>query len=353
MLIIMFLSAIFSNSFTDGEYPHEFINVFDFLFRRYFLYFILIPIIITSLDISTIKKMFKAFILAMFISETISYLIFFKIIPGNQHDPTPFLSHSFYTPLLAFTIILLIDFFIKETNKYTKAFYLIFSFTATINLFINGGRSGQAIFIIILFLYFWMRLRKNKIYLFLLLLFLPLIYYIAYNLSPIFKTRVNQSINTIKIFATDKQKFYNTSFGNRIFMAKIVLEDYLNNLTVKKLLLGVGYGEARKDYFNYLNKSGQKKLIHTYPIKKSVHFHNQFITFLYNGGIILVILYLYIFFLLFKENFYEYNIEAKIFATIYLILSFTEDTLYRSYGVLFFVLFVGMFFSYKKLKFNF
>ena len=350
MLIIMFLSAVFSHYYTQGEYPHQFKNVFDFLFRRYFLYFMLIPVMITDLQIITIQKMFKAFVLGMFVSEVMSYLIFFKVIPGDPNDPTPFLSHSFYTPLLAFTIILLIDLFIKEQNKFIKIFYLLFSFTATANLFINGGRSGQFIFLVILILYFWIKFKKYKKYLLLLLLFIPLVYYLAYNFSPVFKSRVNQSISTIKIYKYNKKRFYNTSFGNRVFMWKIVLEDYLHSLTLKKLLLGVGYGESRKDYFDYLNKSGERKWVYSYPITKRVHFHNQYVTFLYNGGVILVLLYLYVFYLLFKENFYEYNIEAKVFAIIYLLLSFTEDTLYRAYGVLFFVLFTGMFFAYKRLK---
>lgn len=343
LIFSMFISTIFSNSYSNGLYPKEFVNAFDFIIRRYLLLFILIPIMITNLKKDTIYKMFSAFLLAMLISEITSYAIFFQFIDGKHHDPTPFLSHSFYTPFLVITIFLLIDRIYKSTNIYIKSGYVIFVLTATINLFINGGRSGQLIFIFILLFYFFYKHRSIKTVI-ITIIIIPIIYLLAYNTSPIFNKRANKTITTVSNIINSKN-YYRSSFGERVTMWKISLESF-KDFSIKTYLLGVGFGDSKTVYFDTLNKN-----LHpvSHYAKKASHLHSQFMMLLFNGGAILLFLYLYIFYLLFKTNFYEYNLEAKIFTITLFLLSFTEDPLFRAYGVLFFTLFIGIFFSYKKI----
>jgi O-antigen ligase len=342
MIVLMLISTIFSSSYSNGLYPKEFVNSFDFIIRRYLLLFILIPIMITNLKEETINRMIYAFLLAMFISEIKSYAIFFQLIDGKHNDPTPFLSHSFYTPFLVITIFLLIDRIYKSNNIYMKIGYGIFTLTATTNLFVNGGRIGQLIFLFVLLFYFFYKYRNLKIIIATIIV-IPIIYSLAYNFSPVFHKRANTTIFTASNMLSSKN-YYKSSFGQRVTMWKISLESF-KHFSFKTYLLGVGFGDSRAVYFENLNK-------HIYPVAgypiRAKHLHNQFIMFLFDGGFILLSLYLYLFYLLFTTNFYEYDLEEKIFAITLFFLSFTEDPLFRAYGVLFFVLFTGMFFSYKK-----
>jgi len=120
-------------------------------------HFLMIPIIYTTLEKRYIKYVFSAFILSMLMSEVLSYAIYFGLMTykhATPQFPTPFMHHVTYSAVLVFTTsILLISFFKEEILKY-KIFYLVFFTTATANLFVNGGRTGQLIFIILMFVLF-------------------------------------------------------------------------------------------------------------------------------------------------------------------------------------------------------
>ena len=91
----------------------------------------------------------SAFLLAIAFTEILSYLIWFEIIPAFKNatvfNPTPFMSHVTYNPILAFAIYLVLHkiFFDKKLNKFTFFFYSFIATTMTINMFITGGRAGH------------------------------------------------------------------------------------------------------------------------------------------------------------------------------------------------------------------
>ena len=74
----------------------------------YFLLFF--PILFNLVQKRYIKHYISAFLLAILLTEVLSYLIWFEIIPvfhnATIHDPTPFMSHISYNPILAFAIYL-------------------------------------------------------------------------------------------------------------------------------------------------------------------------------------------------------------------------------------------------------
>ena len=347
-LLTMLIATIINPPYNQvlGTKFHK--NAFDYIFRFYFLYFSLVFIAITNLSKETIKKMIYAFIIAMLISEVISYLMFFNIIKKTHQFYSPFLWHSFYTDFVAFTVILLIDNFFKIKNKYLRIIDFIFILTATTNVFVNGGRIGQFTLAILFLFYLGYKFKKNLKIVLAGILIIPFIYIAAYKFSPVFKSRMNQTFNTLYLLKKNasSSSFYKTSFGNRVLMWKICLSDFKYNFSVKKLLFGNGFGKARMEYIKIRDKYF-KKYKFIYHLN---HPHDMYIYLLFNGGIILLGVYLYILFLFFKLNFFEYDIYAKIFGLTIFLLSFTEDTIIRGYSMLFFVTFTGMFYAYRRLK---
>ena len=347
-LVAMLISTIINPPYNQVLGNKFYKNAFDYIFRFYFLSFSLIFIAITNLSRETIKKMIYTFILAMLISEVISYLMFFNIIKKTHQYFSPFIWHSFYTTFLAFIVILLIDNFFKIKNKYLKIIDFLFILTATTNIFVNGGRIGQFTFAVLILFYLGYKFKKSLKVIFLGIIILPLIYILSYKFSPVFKSRMNQTFNTLYLLKKNSNSadFYKTSFGNRVLMWKICLSDFKYNFFIKKLLFGNGFGKSRMEYIKIRNKYFNKyKFIYRYN-----HPHNMYIYLLFNGGIITLGIYLYILFLFFKLNFFIYDIYAKIFGLTMCLLSFTEDAIIRGYAILFFVVFTGIFYSYRRIK---
>ena len=135
-------------------------------------FIVLLPILYTMVKKENIKHYISAFLLAISFSELFSYLIWFEVIAPFGHatvtNPTPFVFHIIYNPLLAFaTYLLAYEIrFNHELSKIRRSFFMFLFFTMSINMFITGGRSGQAMFfsgvVILLFQYFNKQYLKGK-----------------------------------------------------------------------------------------------------------------------------------------------------------------------------------------------
>jgi len=165
ILIIIFgllFSVFISKSTINGYLISSGIkNEYDFIFRYIIFYSFLFVIFITSISNKFLKNILSAFVLGMLFSEIMSYLIYFDLLPLNKlrhmgliykkaynFNPSPFMNHIFYSIFLSVTILILIDKIFIEKNKFLKFFIGIFILTATANLFINGGRTGQLAFVL-------------------------------------------------------------------------------------------------------------------------------------------------------------------------------------------------------------
>jgi hypothetical protein len=105
----------------------------DFLF--------LLPILLTITKKEYIKYYISAFILAMSLTEVLSYLVWFEIIDplhkATVGNPTPTMSHISYNPYLAFGIYLISHELLrnKSLSTVSKYFYAFFALTMSINMF--------------------------------------------------------------------------------------------------------------------------------------------------------------------------------------------------------------------------
>ncbi len=300
----MFLSYLWSKDYSYA----------NFFTIKYWHYLLVSFIIFTTVNKEFVPKMISAFISGIFISELISYSIFFGLyhIKGVlPSDPTPFMHHIEYSFYLAIAAIFLIDrfFSLKEWSK-EKIFSILFFITISFNLFIINGRTGQFVYIVVLFLIplLYLNLNKKNI---LLGTFAAIIAFASlYTLSPNFHAKLNR---TVKAVSTPVDPCI--ADGIRINMIKIG-----SHIVKDNIVSGVGVGDAWQEYKSYVNKDFTESKCSFYL----EHLHNQFLQVLVQLGLIGFFLFLASFYFLVKE---ARNKRFAILLSVAILLSFMGDVL--------------------------
>jgi O-antigen ligase len=303
--VLLIISTLFSNSSVNGFLISSgYKNEYQFVFKHFIWLNTLFIVLITSKF--DVKKIITAFLLGMFFSEIVSYSIFFHflnfcelkrlgLIYRNADDinPSPFMHHTFYSLFLSVAILLIFDNLHNFKSKAVKIIGVLFLISATINLFINNGRTGQLAFFLGVFIYSVLKYKKIKLIVGVFLL-LSAIFIGAYYLSPIFKQRINQGINNIeKVF---KRHNYDTSWGIRIGIDKIGMKILKEP---KNFIFGLGAGDAKKKFFEYAKKQ-DKNIYKTIKIVK--HLHNQYLQLWMDGSILAFLLIILYFIYLYKYS---------------------------------------------------
>ncbi len=279
---------------------------------------LLIPFYMLFTRKEHLKYYIYAFLLAMSISEVSSYAIFFHIIEpfgkATIYDPTPFIGHITYNPLLAIAIYLLLYYllFTNELTKKQKILYTIFVVTMSINMFVTGGRAGQIVYLSMVILVIFKYFNKQKVKaLILSFVLLPTLFVALYSTSNIFHNRVNLAVENL----SDISKHPNNSTAIRVNWAivswQIIKEHPIN---------GVGTGSFRIAFKKTNN-------IISPNIKNTINPHNMYIFELVELGILGLLAMLSIFF---------YQIKYARNSSIPLI---------RNFGVMLPILFMIMMFS--------
>ena len=261
----------------------------------YFL--LLFPILFTIVRKNDIKYYVIAFLAAMIFSQIISYSVWFEFLPPFQSatvdNPTPFMSHISYNPILAFSIYLVLHQLFFNTNL-TKPIFFIGSFFAIVmifNMFITGGRAGQVMFFAMLVILSFQYFGYQKLHLFLLsFLMIPGILFGAYQVSDQFSYRVDEGVSDLMLMSVSR----NTSIGERYSFA-------INSFDMLKgnLIFGVGTGDYPVEYkkINELN-------LRNMPISSNTgNPHNMYILVLSQLGLIGLISMLSIFYYQIKLSF--------------------------------------------------
>ena len=302
---------------------------------------LIIFVFYSSFDKKYTSHILSAFLAAMFISELTSYTIFFELIHYKNispADPTPFMSHMTYSTVLAFTVnVLLVRFFYEKNLKY-KLFYIFFFITATTNLFINGGRTGQIIFIVLILITIFSSV-KHKIKAFALsAMVLFSAFFLAYNLSPNFYNRSNQLYTDISnIFINHN---YEGSAGTRVALTLAGITTFADHP-----IQGTGVSYEMYRLNEYFLKNRTKAVTANTIENVSGDYHNSFLTISVQLGVIGLIIALTIIYALltFKYKTKEYYILSLLFATTFILFSFTHNTLHIMNPMIFFALFAGFF----------
>ena len=264
--------------------------------KYYFVIFSVFIVYFTSLRKRYRKAVLYAFLLAMFISEIYSYGIFFdwwSVEGASASNPTPpYMHHIRYSIYLVVTVILLLfqlsDRAVPAGLKMAELFFLL---SSSVNLFINGGRTGQLALVVALILFVVARFGLRWRYLLSTFLLLFAIFYSAYHLSPVFRSRALMAVEDIRRIVVHGD--FENSWGERIAMAIVASHEIADNP-----LVGVGVGDTMSEYRKELCKKELRKYSYTHDVP---HVHNQFLQICAQTGAIGLALFVLFLFSLLKE----------------------------------------------------
>lgn len=335
-LILHIISIPFASSI---EFALDYIAKY-----RHFL--IILPIY-SSLRKEYLKHILSAFLLGMFVSELLSYGIFFELITYKNilpSDPSPFMDHVSYSVYLAFTSILLLTRLIDQTenNAAIKIFYAIFFLSSTTNLFINGGRTGQVTFIILIFISVFSSLKCKVSSLAISIGLILGVLFLSYNFSPNFKNRTEQAyIGLEKMIYEDNYKA--DGFTQRVSLWIVGLDDFQDNF-----LFGKGIGSDTRDISFYAKNRGFDPIF----LSNFGDHHNMFLITALQFGIVGLLSILFIFYSVFTLKF-ESNVNKILNLTFivgFFLWSFGNTTFHTMNPMVFFALFAGVFNKISNLE---
>jgi O-antigen ligase len=305
----------------------------------YFL--LLLPVLFTIVKKDYVNIYISAFLLAITITEIFSYLVWFEIIEpfknATVENPTPFMSHISYNPILALAIYIVLHeiFFNKKMTNLLFSFYTFFAISMTINMFITGGRAGQVGFFVMLSILIFQVFDKKRIKsLVAIFIIMPSIFFTAYHSSDLFQERVNLAVNEISDYSLVQ---VNNSVGQRIIFAK-------NSWKIIKShpMIGVGTGDFPDEYseINQLN---------TPHLPSTTNPHNMYNLVLVQSGIFGLISMMSIFYYQITLSFNSPNKfirDAGItLPLMFLVMMLSDSYLLGHYTTLLFVFFSS--FLYK------
>jgi len=306
---INLLSMLWTTNIKEGIYILKFYFAITVVFVTFY----------TSMKERYLLTIIFAFLVAMFISEIVSYGVFLEWWTTKHSSPsmpTPFMHHVPYSIFLVVTIFLLLGQILnRRISLPLRIFEAIFLLSAATNLFINGGRTGQLAFIFGLFVFVWSYFGTKVKYLFITVFILVSLFFTAYRFSPIFHNRVHQAISDIQKIQNNN---LNSSWGSRIAM-KIISFDILK----KHLIIGVGVGDTRNAYREALKHPEFKK----YSFTRNVHHvHDQYLQIALQAGLLGLVPFILFIYLLFTEKYKNLLSKSTLYAVlIVFIFSFSAD----------------------------
>ena len=342
---LMIASIVFYFLHIVGMLWTEDINWGFHILHKMWYFLLFFPILYNIVKRENFQYCISAFLLAMAITELISYLIWFEIISPIKHssvlNPIPFMSHISYNPILTFAIYLVLYqiFLNKNLSNFKFSIYSFFAIIMIINMFITGGRAGQVMFFAMLSILIFQFFDGKKIKsLIAISIIIPLVFFTSYQTSNLFKHRVDLAVNDIMTYSEKP----NTSVGLRITFA-------LNSWEVIKEnpIIGIGTGDLPTEY---------KKInsVRTPEIVSSTNPHNMYILVLMQLGLVGLISMLAIFYLQIKHSFYASNKFIRdtgiTLPLLFLVIMLSDSYLLGHYTTLMFVFFSS--FLYKDSEHN-
>lgn len=322
--IFIYLGIFFIYIFLSALWSDDSVNMIRHL--RLYGYWIMIPCVVIFAKKEWSYKILNTFLFGMFISEIISYGIFFEfwhIEGSNPAQPSPFMTTIHYSVFLAFTSLVLLYRFLfeEESLKVKFILFLFFSMTTT-NLMISTGRTGQLAFFVTLFLVFIIRYKVTIKTLFLSILFFLSIFFVTYKNIDSFHTRINAAISDIEKVFIDKN--FNSSWGLRAGFW-ILTYDGLK----EKPIFGYGLGDAKITAKKLVEKNNY--VYFSKPVKDFLttsHYHNQYLMIAIEGGIVGLFLFLLFIYKILKLKVDDLELKhISLIGIFILLISFIGDPL--------------------------
>jgi O-antigen ligase len=367
------LQQIFNNKFIIASIGFYLLHIIGLIWteelewgfkilHKMWYFILLLPILFTIVKKKYIQHYISAFLIAISFTELISYLVWFEILEPFKivrlpdtltlivlknadtatmvANPTPFMSHISYNPILAFAIYLVYHeiFLNKNLNQFKFFLYSFFAFTMTFNMFITGGRAGQVMYFAMLAIMIFQFFNSEKIKsLIAMILIIPIIFFTAYKTSDLFEARVNSAVQEVVKYETN----FNSSVGKRIAYA-------INSWDIikKNPILGVGTGDFPTEFKKVGEKN--KNLSGSNPTNP----HNMYNLVTIQLGLLGLISFLSIFYYQFKfalsaSSKFTRNVGFTLPA-LFLVIMFSDSYLLGHFTTLLYVYFSS--FLYKDFE---
>ena len=342
-LIILAVFILFSSASLLWSSNTE----FALLYLKKYWHFLVIPIIYVSLKYKYVNYIFSAFLIGVLLSEIMFFLIFFELITYKDvpsSNPSAFMNHSNYSLFLSMTSMILLNKIVFSEELKYKIMYLLYFIVTVCTLFLNGGRTGQIIFIILIITMFLMSLKNKFKGLLLSLIIVTSILSLAYNYSPTFNKRATQGINDIK--TTLLEKNYNDSFGQRVSLWIIGANVGMDNLP-----FGTGIGDEKNGMQHYVLKYNLERYIGMSD-SGYIDYHSMYIQYFVQLGIVGLLVVIYLIYSLsvlkFSSRYYQ-NINISFVICIF-IFSTVSSMLHIMVAMTFFAFFASMMISISKIE---
>ena len=236
------------------------------ILKKMWDFLLLFPILLTITRKQNVPQFINSFLLSMFVTIITSLMVWLELIDpimkASVENPSVTMSTISYNVYLAIaSYIVLYRLLFEHPENYLKFFYILFTSIVIFDLFITGGRAGQALFIfllgLIIFQFFKYKILKSSIT---LIILSSLIFGLAYENSTTFNKRTNETIDNF-----DYRELKNTSLGQRYTY-------FFNSIELIKLnpILGVGTGDFPKEYSIIHSKNSPS-------ITQTVNPHNMYL----------------------------------------------------------------------------
>ena len=315
-------------------------------YMRKYWHFLIIPIIYTSLEKKYVKYVFSAFLLGMFISEIVSYGIFFEIWVKegvSPSDPSPFMDHTNYSVYLAFTVFILMHRIRFEPAFKWKIVYGLFMLFSMSNMLVNGGRTGQVAFFVTLVVVALLNIQYKIRAVVGSIIVGTVIFICAYNISPVFHDRMNYTLHDIDVMVNEKD--FTNSLSVRISLWFMGTHQFLDNP-----IIGTGIGDEAIDLEKYIKKYNFTNYEDFQG--KYIDYHNAYVQYAVQLGIGGLVLFILLFVTLLRLKFQSivYRNLNITFVCLFALLSMAGLSLHIMASMVLFALFAGVFNTISKFE---
>jgi O-antigen ligase len=172
----------------------------------------------------------------------------------------------------------------------------------------------------------------------------------AYNISPVFKDRFDYFLHDVEVMINEKD--FSNSFSLRVALWISGLEASKHNL-----IFGSGIGDERENANYILQKFNISNDNFKQETENSIDFHNMYVQYIVQLGIVGLIIILLIFYLFFKLDIRDkvYRNLLIIFLILYFCHSMLGNSFHINQSMVLFALFSSIFITiskYEKLKFS-
>lgn len=199
--------------------------------------------------------------------------------------------YALFTLIFAFSFLATISIKIID-KKWRYLLFMIGALAMVSEIFLNSSRTGYVMeFFVLLFLLF----QARKVLAMLgILSFIIVLFGSAYLLSPIFQHRVDLAVTNVTHYTEGKSN--TTSVGYRLYFYETSYDILKKNPV--DLIFGHGSGSYKTVTQHYFNQLSDKNPNFTYSNFPNPH--NQYILFLFENGIIGLLLFLFFLYTLWR-----------------------------------------------------